>query len=267
MRYFIQPKRGTAICGIDYKSQEFLIAGLLSGDQGMIDAYKSGDVYLDFGKRAKIVPKNADKSHPLRNMCKSSVLGIQYLMGPENLGKKITMDTGVLCTTEKADSLIKAFKKAYPVYDAYRYKVIRDYEKKKYLKLQDGWVMYGDNGNFRSVANCPIQGSGAVCLRKIIKKSHDNGLKFILPLHDAGYIEITSQAEIEIFKEIMIESFIETFPNNPEAKHIMLDIYAWGRDVKNIVTDKSISTMDYYLTDRSIEEFNRFKKYFIIGES
>ena len=58
MRSLCRPPKGKIIVGIDYKSEEFLISGLLANDKNMLDAYESGDVYLYFAKLAGAVPKD-----------------------------------------------------------------------------------------------------------------------------------------------------------------------------------------------------------------
>lgn len=50
LRSLIKPPLGPGISYIDYGSQEIGIAAALSGDERMIDAYSSGDVYLAFAK-------------------------------------------------------------------------------------------------------------------------------------------------------------------------------------------------------------------------
>lgn len=60
LRCLIQPKEGEAIVGIDWASQEFIIAAALSGDQNMIKAYNSGDPYLYFAIAAGAVPKGTN---------------------------------------------------------------------------------------------------------------------------------------------------------------------------------------------------------------
>lgn len=62
LRCLIQPLEGRAIIGIDYSSQEFLIAAVLSKDPEMMKAYKSGDPYLYFAKASGAVPKDAESA-------------------------------------------------------------------------------------------------------------------------------------------------------------------------------------------------------------
>jgi len=62
MRGLVTPKQGRVICSIDYGSEEFLIAGLMAKDMNMLNAYKSGDVYLYFAKLAGAVPQDGTKA-------------------------------------------------------------------------------------------------------------------------------------------------------------------------------------------------------------
>jgi len=62
LRVLIQPPPGWKVYGIDWASQEFALAAILSGDPAMQEAYRSGDPYLYFAKRAGAVPNDADPS-------------------------------------------------------------------------------------------------------------------------------------------------------------------------------------------------------------
>jgi DNA polymerase I len=76
LRGLIKPPPGSAVAYIDWSQQEFGIAGALSGDTKMMDAYSSGDPYLTFAKQAQAVPTDATKkSHPNeRELFKQCVL-------------------------------------------------------------------------------------------------------------------------------------------------------------------------------------------------
>src|SRR5262245_37980112 len=58
----IKPPETTGIAYIDFTSQEIGIAAALSGDERMIKAYQSGDLYLSFAKDAGLAPSDATKS-------------------------------------------------------------------------------------------------------------------------------------------------------------------------------------------------------------
>jgi hypothetical protein len=61
LRGLIQPPAGHGVAYIDWQQQEFGIAAALSGDQQMLQAYRSGDPYLAFAKQAGVVPVSATK--------------------------------------------------------------------------------------------------------------------------------------------------------------------------------------------------------------
>jgi len=269
MRCFIEPGKGQAICGIDYKSQEFLIAALLSNDAAMIASYESGDVYADFATRAGALTDRVQEPDRkrIRNKFKSTVLGIQYLMGPESLARKLTADTGELHTKSDAEELIGLFREVYHVFDEWRQSQISSYNKRGKIQLVDGWTMFGDNPNFRSVANMPVQGTGAVVLRRAIKLCHESGLKPIIPLHDALYIEYPAWEFLWVdrFAQVMHQAFIETL-DHPKANIIKLDVYSFSKEYPDreiIPSDNcEIQLMPRYVEGRSEDEYNRFKKYF-----
>ena len=69
LRCLIHPEPGFSIIGIDYASQEFAIAAVLANDANMVAAYRSGDPYLYFAKKAGAVPLDADPK-----LCKNPAL-------------------------------------------------------------------------------------------------------------------------------------------------------------------------------------------------
>ena len=77
------------------RQQEFGIAAALSGDAAMMDAYRSGDPYLAFGKQAGRIPADGTKrTHGAeRELFKACVLGVQYGMGAEALARRIGKPT------------------------------------------------------------------------------------------------------------------------------------------------------------------------------
>jgi hypothetical protein len=268
MRSLIEPKKGRAICGIDYGSQEFLLAALISKDKNMIEAYKSGDVYLYFAKLAGAVPWEGKKEDykEERNLFKSTTLGISYNMAAQGLSRKLTDDTGKEVTIEEAQELINKFEKAYPDYAQW----IKDvrytyYNHSKCIKLDDGWIMFGDNDNKRSVSNVPIQGMGSCIIRRSIAYAQDKGLDVLYPLHDADYIEYNSYdwGAITTLKDCMKEAFVSFFPDQiEEASLIRLDVDTWGPDyVEGMENPVGAKVQKIYIDERSISEYERFKKY------
>lgn len=272
MRSLIEPEKGKAIASYDYSSQEFLISALVAEDKNMIEAYKSGDVYLYFAKLAGAVPWDGKKDDykEARNLFKSTTLGISYSMGEKALAAKLSMDTGKDVTVEDAKDLINKFNKAYPDYADFVDRFRFDYSKRRYTKAVDGWIMFADNDNKRSVSNQPIQTFGSCILRKAIQLCQDRGLKVLYPLHDALYIEydIDKPKEVVIFEQCMREAFSFYFEGEiKDLAHelIRLDLNVWSPDYKDgqevKFGDIRVKAQQVYVDERSESEYLRFKKY------
>jgi hypothetical protein len=281
MRSLIAPRAGRAICGIDYASQEFLLAALLSGDRAMLEAYESGDVYLAFGKAIGYIPANGTKkTHKKeRDDCKAVVLGLSYDMSEFGLAIDLSDKFGRKVTPEEAKRWINKHKRAYPVFWRWKDALQRHYKQKKYLKLADGWTMFGDNDNFRSIGNVPVQGMGSCIMRKAVQFAQKDGLDVIYSLHDAIYIEFDIDRIHDapaILAQCMDKAFRFYFKDDikPRAT-VRLDSDVWGPDcTNNKKYNLSYSTpYDTYLLEtkeqtiyvdpRGEEEYDKYKKYFI----
>ncbi len=279
MRSLCQPPTGYAIGAIDYSSQEFLLSAVCSQDRKMIEAYRGGDVYLYYGKGIGMIPKDGTKAtHGAeRDLCKATVLGLSYLMTKVGLSKKLTADTGKIVTESQADDLVNKFDRLFSVFSRWRESIIHSYEDNKYLRLPDGWHMFGDNPSFRSAANFPLQGAGACIMRKAVSLAQDKGLKIIFTLHDSLYV--MSKHE-DIFKDMVIlgqcmrEAFCFYFEGKAkeDACIIRLDGKIWGPGFKekesisiNGLTACEADT--YHIDGRAKEEYNNFHKYFTSGPS
>lgn len=273
MRSLVVPAKGKFLAGIDYGSQEFFISALLSEDRNMINASLSGDVYLAFAKIAGIVPKDGKRSDYEfeRNFCKSTVLGISFLMTKYGLSRKLTVDTGKPWTIDEAQEQIDKFYGAFRGLSIYQEEIEEYYQDHGIIKLPDGWTMWGDNPNFRSVANVPIQGFGSCVMRKAVDLSVARGLYIPFTLHDALYIEgnIGEEYKIKILADQMREAFAFYFLN-PEmrelAKNIKLDATAWSPDYQpdsemNIEGLK-VYCSNIYKDKRALDEYEQFSKYF-----
>lgn len=271
IRSMVQPPKGKAIGDYDWSSEEFFLSALMSRDKKMIEAYKTGDVYLAFGKMIGWIPKDGTKkSHKFeRDVCKSLVLGLSYLMTKYGLARKLTDDTGRLFTEDQAQELVEQFEEAFQEFADWRNNLILDYEGSRHIKLECGWYMFGDNENFRSVGNVPIQGMGASVMRKAVCLAQDAGLTVIFTLHDAIYIEYDSGdfASLDTLKRCMDEAFVFYFEGEMKehAKSIRVEGNTWSPDYENgtIITpngDKVICSK-IFVDPRSEEEYKLYEKY------
>lgn len=277
MRSLIYPSKGKAIAGLDYGSEEFFISALLSKDEAMIDAYLSGDVYLAFAKDAGLVPRDGKKEDykKERNLCKATVLGMSYDMTCYGLARKLTNDTGENWTPENAQELIDLFEETYSTFMEFKRDVQDTYDIDERLQLTDGWYMFGDNDNKRSVGNFPIQGMGAAIMRKADLLCYENSLYVPFTLHDALYIEFDSNdfAAIDKTIECMREGFAYFFDDDVKdlARKIRIDCEVWSPDYedgKKVLTPngKEIHLETIHIDERSVAEYEKFSKFFNTDE-
>ena len=275
MRYFIQPKPGRAIVGWDYASEEFLIAALLSDDQAMVDAYKTGDVYLAFGKQAGLIPEEGTKEtfKRMRDVCKTLVLGVSYDMSSIGLADRLSKVSGSPWTPDMAEELIEKFFAVYEQYAQWKQETLSEYRECGRLSLADGWTMWGDNDNFRSVGNFPIQGAGAVVMRRAVALAQDAGIEVIYTLHDALYAEVDARGvkEARVLADCMHQAFVDTFKGVKGAECIRLDGYQWssryaGKEQKLLLKCASgkypLELGERYIDERAESDIERYRKYF-----
>lgn len=277
MRALVQPPSGMAMGGIDYKSQEFLIAGILSGDDAMVNAYKSGDVYLWFGKACGVIPQDGtlETHRAVRDRFKHSVLGIMFRMGNKTLARRIINETGQDCTEDEAQEFIDYFDDIFWKYNNWNKDLLDKYRDDGFLILPDGWIMWGDNKNWRSITNYPIQGFGGVVMKKAVALAQDAGLEIPFTLHDALYVLFLLGKEgevLDILAQAMTDAFKFYFKGKPkmleQASNIILEANIWSNDypekTEYFTTPNGllVKQQKIYVDGRSKEEYESFKKYF-----
>jgi hypothetical protein len=186
-RGLIRPDPGMALAYVDYASQEFAIAGYLSGDRAMIDAYESGrDVYLAFGARAGVVPSDATKaSHgPQRKLLKAAVLGSQYGLGVDGLAHQIGR------SRVEAWDLLEACRRASPDYWRWSDGAVRLAMATGRLHTCLGWAtIVRPETRPTSLLNWPIQAHAAEMLRLACCMLTEWGVGVCAPVHDAVLVE------------------------------------------------------------------------------
>jgi len=275
MRSMVLPKKGKAMSMIDYGSEEFFIAALLSRDEKMLQAYFSGDVYFFFAKAANAVPQDAIRKdyEKERDRFKATTLAISYLMTKYGLATKLTQDIGEVHTTDQAQELIDLF---YDIFDTFSEWQKQDYEEyfteQNHIKLLDGYYVFNGSteDNFRSIINSRVQGAGAAIMRKADLLCYEKGIYIPFTLHDALFVEFDSDdlSAIDKMRDAMREAFVHYFPDDLKeyASKIKMDITVWSDDYeegKEIYTPAGhkIKLQKKYLDKRSIEYYHKYKKY------
>lgn len=272
LRSLCAPPKDYLMGSIDYTSQEFLLAALLSGDRKMLEAYLEGDVYLYFAKQSGMVPQNATKeSHKKeRDLAKSTVLGISYSMTCVGLSRKLTSDVGYYVSEEEAQKYIDNFNNIFHKFYEWKLNQVELYRAKKYVRLLDGFYMFGNNPNERSLTNMPVQGTGAIILRKAIQLAQDSGITIVAPLHDALYIMFhkSDLTAMDRLADAMIEAFCHYFQGKAkeDAKAIRLEAEVWGEDadhtIKYTTKNMPLSVEKVHVDPRGKREYEQFKPHF-----
>jgi DNA polymerase-1 len=266
MKNFIQPKSGYCLASADFVSQEFLISALMSQDFEMMNAYKSGDVYLSFAKSIGLVPLTATKeSHKReRDIAKTLVLGISYDMTAKGLAPRLSEKSGSDVSENKAQDYIDAFFETYSDFADWKVEIVKDYEDDGFLKLQDGWHMWGDNDNLRSVGNFPVQGTGSVILREAVATCQESGLKVLYTVHDSICVEFpnTKMESVGLLHDCMVEAFRTVMKPYGHVLDIGIDGHVWGDLPMKMPVEKSFDYSKEYVDKKGEKDLKRYRDFF-----
>jgi hypothetical protein len=176
------------LLSVDYSAQEFLIGGWLAHDDAMIAAYASGDPHMGLAIRAGAAPPGATKDthDAVRKVYKVINLATGYGQTEYGIAEK----TGMF--RAQALALLEQRHKAFPAYtawtDSYVVRAFKDGE----CWTAQRWrrrVTRGDKR--RSVANFPVQGTGADLMRLTVIHLSEAGLRLLATNHDSFLIECT----------------------------------------------------------------------------
>jgi hypothetical protein len=215
MRGLIKPRPGRAFVYIDWSSQEIGIGAALSGDERMMEAYRSGDFYLGFAKQVGLAPPDATKhSHgPLREMIKTVCLGLGYGMGRRTLAHRLGISEAA------AAELISLYWGAFPTFENWIKSAVNHAMLWNSIPTVFGWPIHiegrfdpriaGSKPNPRTLRNFPCQGNGAETLRLGICLGVERGVTVVAPVHDAIAIETEicrMDEDIAMIREAMAEA-------------------------------------------------------------
>lgn len=186
LRGLIQPTDGRALAYIDWASQEVAIVAALSGDEALLEAVRSGDVYLAFAKRAGLVPEWATKdTHPdERDRCKVVVLGMNYGMSPHTLAARLGI------SVHEARELQRLLARVYPAFTTWAQEQVYAGTCLGHVETVFGWPLHGTYETRGTVLrNFPAQANGAEMLRLANILATRAGVSVCALVHDALLIE------------------------------------------------------------------------------
>jgi hypothetical protein len=214
-RIMVSPKEGTYVCDLDAHSEEVAIAAALYDDENKRKVYRSADVYMMYAQLAGAYPQDKPiltedqretekwfrEEHwdRVRKNYKSGFLGMQFGMGANSLQRRVSAslppaerdklpsDFGERFVDEYHDTFAQEFACVNELKTQYKRGFVSG------IVLADGWRIGPDDPNILSIGNFPVQGTGAVILRRACTLCDEAGVRIYATLHDA--ISITGKVE------------------------------------------------------------------------
>ena len=230
LRGLIRPKPGTALVYIDWGQQEFGIGAALSEDPMMLEAYNSGDPYLEFAKQAGAVPPNATKDTygEERELYKACALAVQYGMGEQSLAYRIGRPP------IEARELLRKHHETYRRFWQWSDRIVTHAMVMNRIHTVFGWPLHvSGEPNERSLRNFPMQANGAEMLRLACCLATERGIRVCMPVHDAILIE----ADIGNIDETVEAAQLAM----AEASRVVLNGFELRSDVKVVQPNERYS--------------------------
>lgn len=215
LRKFFVAQKGYVLIDADYSQIELRILAHISGDEAMIEAFKSGkDIHTSTAARVFGVPESG-VTPEMRKRAKAVNFGIVYGIGDYSLSQ----DLGI--TKKQASDYIENYLNTYPKVKEYLENIKDKAKKEGYVTTLYGrrryitelkstkkqMVAFGE----RVAMNTPIQGTAADIIKKAMIDAHraiiQSGLdaKIILQVHDELIVEAKAEDKDKV-KEILIRS-------------------------------------------------------------
>jgi len=258
-RNFMRPAFGNVYAYLDFKSEEPFISAMLSGDQNLLAAYNSGDVYLHTAKLAGLAPSHAtDKTHSeIRTIFKVIVLSSNYGAGAYSIAKKLKKFGK---TYSETAGLIKTYKELYKVYFNWIDNRSNHALMHGFISSSLGWERRFAKNSFinpRSLMNWSIQAESAEVLRNALIRLIDAGIKVCAMVHDAFLIECPipeHKDQIRVAKQCMIDA-----AEYIVGGKIMVDEEIYFKNCVQL-NKQGQPNKDQEIFDLIFEEINKFKK-------
>ena len=207
-RGLVKPGPGDFVAYVDWSAAEFAIAGALSKDAAMIDAYNSGDPYLQSAISMGFAPKGATKAThgSIRDVFKIWLLSVQYGATARSLVEALPFQLAQRVPNPLATAEV-FLEKHHRVYRRYwewaenRVQLFRfethceetlyGWRHRLDTRLKD-WQVHNQSLNF------PMQSHCAEALRWSCVYAVEAGVEVCAPIHDALLVggRLTEEEEI-----------------------------------------------------------------------
>jgi DNA polymerase-1 len=200
-------EKGYKLAALDYSQIELRLAAILSGDEGLLEIFKSGrDVHTEVASRVFKVPtEKVDKE--MRRKAKVINFGILYGMGVNALRANLGKGT----SREEAQLFYNEYFNTFATLASYLDKVKAEAERNGYTETMFGRRRYFEGikskipfikaAAERMAINAPIQGSQADIIKiamirideYITKQKWENEARMLLQVHDELIFEVSDK--------------------------------------------------------------------------
>ncbi len=213
-RAFVASDSDHLLLSADYSQVELRLMAHMSGDEGMIEAFRSGeDIHRDTASRLfHTAPEEVTSDQ--RRKAKTANFGIIYGISAFGLRQRMGGDMSM----GEAKEIIEDYFRSYPKVKEYIDNTIREAKGNGYVQTIFARKRFlpdinSANANVRSLAernaiNAPLQGSAAdiikIAMVRVARRLSEEGLrsKMILQVHDELIVD-TLRSEKERVREIL----------------------------------------------------------------
>jgi hypothetical protein len=181
---FIKPPRGWACAYIDYRGQEFGIAGVLSHCPNLIADYRP-DGHMACAIRANLAPPEATRqSHSKeREIAKRVGFAILYGSGVHALAVQLKKSSGF------ASRLLRQYQEIYPEFAVWSPGVVDRARRDNFIINKFGWrMLLTPETKDNTLKNFHIQSVGADMIRTAAFYAIDAGVSVAATVHDALFV-------------------------------------------------------------------------------
>lgn len=216
MRLLVDPPKGHWNADLDAHSQEVAIAAAVYNDNNKRKVYLSPDVYIQYAQLCNAYPpdrpildekeRESEENRwfkeegwgQVRKAYKSGFLGMQFGMGGSKLRQRVLLtlpeESRDMIDEDWGNRFVEEYHQTFAAEFRCSSELKMLYQSEhKGLMLPDGWRMGPDEDNILTVGNFPVQGTGAVILRRCCELCDEAGVRIYATLHDA--ISITGKDE------------------------------------------------------------------------
>jgi len=218
---FVAPK-GRVLLSLDYSQIELRLAAHMSGDETMIETFKSGgDIHRTTAAKIHGV-KSEEVTSDMRRSAKAINFGLLYGQGPHGLAQ--TAGIGYI----EARNFIEAYFANFSKVKDYMDKIIVEARangyvetllgRRRYLPEINSSVVMMAKGAERSAINAPIQGTAADMIKiamikidQMIEKEYKDKVKMNLQVHDELVFELDKSLVSELIAKVrpMMENVLK----------------------------------------------------------